>query len=427
MPFLIGPMHKRLRSLKYLTEESSVLELNPKIVSIPLSTGSFQGEAKVAIGDKVKLGQMIGLADSRFYVPIFASCSGKVIGIEKKMSARLKPCDHVVIENDFMDEPEYLEKTIDLNSSKEEIIDFMRIIGLLGQGGAGFPSYIKYNTDKCETLLINAVECEPYLTADIRNIETNSDDFYLGVKLMFKASGAKKCMIGIKEYHVNTIELLNSLFSNDDDISICPVRDAYPYGWERTLVNELLKKRYDKLPIEVGAIVSNCTSAITLAQASLSRLPMYQRFVTISGENIRHPHDVYCRIGVSIKELIDACGGVKYSPANILMGGPMMGTCVTKDEVCINTISNGVTIYKHETIKAMACLRCGQCVEHCPSSLQPCSINEAFKINDVKRLEALHVLDCIECGMCTYICPSKIEVTENIRRAKRFYNLRRTK
>ena len=427
MPFLIGPMCKKLRSLKYLTEENSVLTLNPEIVSIPLCTGSFEGEAKVNVGDKVKLGQMIGLANARFYVPFYASCSGEVIAIEKKMSARLKPCNHIVIKNDFKDEKEYLEKTIDLNSSKEEIIEFMKTIGLLGQGGAGFPAYIKYNTDKCETLLINAVECEPYLTADIRNIETNPEDFYLGVKLMFKASGAKKCKIGIKEYHVETIELLRGLFNNEEDIDICPVKDAYPYGWERTLVNTLLGKRYDKLPIEVGAIVSNCTSAITLAMASKEKLPMYQRFVTISGENIKHPHDVFCRIGTSIKELIEACGGVKISPANILMGGPMMGTCVTKDEVCINTISNGVTIYKHEEIKAMSCLRCGQCVEHCPSSLQPCSINEAFKINDVKRLEALHVLDCIECGMCTYICPSKIEVTENIRRAKRFYNLRRAK
>ena len=427
MPFLIGPMCKKLRSLKYLTEDNSVLNVNPKIVSIPLSVGSVEGEPLVNVGDKVKIGQMIALASARFYVPFYASCSGEVIGIEKKMSARLKPCNHIVIKNDFKDEKEYLEKTIDLNSSREEIIEFMKNIGLLGQGGAGFPAYIKYNTDKCKVLLINAVECEPYLTADIRNINANLDDFYLGVKLLLKASNAEKCKIGIKEYHKHTIELLNNLFRNEENIEVCPVRDAYPYGWERTLVNALLNKRYDKLPIEVEAIVSNCTSAITLAKASSERLPMYQRYVTVSGENINDPHDIFCRIGTSIKELIEMCGGVKVSPANILMGGPMMGTCVTKDEVCINTISNGVTIYKNEEIKPMSCLRCGQCVEHCPSSLQPCSINEAFKINDVKRLEALHVLDCIECGMCTYICPSKIEVTENIRRAKRFYNLRRAK
>ena len=427
MPFLIGPMCKKLRSLKYLTEDNSVLCINPKIVSIPLSVGSVEGEPLVNVGDEVKIGQMIALASTRFYVPFFASCSGKVIGIEKKMSARLKPCNHIVIENDFKDEKEYLEKTIDLNSSREEIIEFMKNIALLGQGGAGFPAYIKYNTDKCKFLLINAVECEPYLTADIRNINANSEDFYLGVKLMFKASNAEKCKIGIKEYHKHTIELLNNLFKNEENIEVCPVKDAYPYGWERTLVNALLNKHYDKLPIEVGAIVSNCTSAITLAKTSRERLPMYERFVTVSGENIKNPHDVFCRIGTSIKELIEMCGGVRVSPANILMGGPMMGTCVTKDEVCINTISNGVTIYKNEEIKPISCLRCGQCVEHCPSSLQPCSINEAFKINDVKRLEALHVLDCIECGMCTYICPSKIEVTENIRRAKRFYNLRRAK
>lgn len=427
MPFLIGPMCKKLRSEKYLTEQSAALNLDSDILAIPLTCGSFTGKRLVEVGDKVKRGQMIGLLDERFYVPFYSSCSGEVIGIETRMSARLKPCEHVVIKNDHKDESVYLDNLISLDSSKEEIIDFMKRIGLCGQGGAGFPAYIKYNTDKCETLIINAVECEPYLTADIRNIETHMGDFKLGVKLMFKASGAKKCKIGIKEYHTDLIIKLKDLFKDEENIEVCEVRDVYPMGWERTLTYELLHKRYEKLPIEAGAIVSNATSAITLAMAIEEKLPMYQRYVTVSGENLNSPHDVLCRIGTSVKELIDVCGGVKSSPANILMGGPMMGTCITKDEVCISTISNGLTVYKHEESKPMSCLRCGSCVEHCPSSLQPCSINEAFKINDVDRLEALHVLDCIECGMCTYICPSKIEVTENVRRAKRFYNLRRKK
>lgn len=427
MPFLIGPMSKKLRSEKHLTSEAEVLTYDAEVIALPLTTGAQEGKALVQVGDHVKIGQMIGLRDDRFYVPFYSPVSGEVIGFEKRMSARLKPCDHVLIKNDFKDEKQYLENVIDENSSREEIINFMKTIGLLGQGGAGFPTYIKYNTDKCECLIINAVECEPYLTADAYNIEENFDDFVAGVKLMFKASQAKVCKIGIKKYHKELIEKLGKAFLETPDIRICPVRDVYPMGWERTLVFELLDKRYGMLPIEAGAIVSNATSAITLAQAMRTKLPMYKRVITVSGENLKEPHNIVCRLGTSVHDLIELCGGVKESPANILMGGPMMGTCITKDEVCINTITNGITIYKHEEIKPMACLRCGRCVEHCPSSLEPVSINEAFKINDVNRLEKLHVLDCVECGMCTYICPSKIEVTEGIRRAKRFYNLRRKK
>ncbi|MDO4501406.1 MAG: RnfABCDGE type electron transport complex subunit C [Erysipelotrichaceae bacterium] len=427
MPFLIGPMSKKIRSEKHLTEHSEVLYHNPEIIALPLTTGAQEGKPLVQVGDHVKLGQMVGLRDDRFYVPFFSPVSGEVIGFEKRMSARLKPCDHVIIKNDFKDEPEYLENVIDENASKEEIIDFMKRIGLLGQGGAGFPAYIKYNTDKCECLIINAVECEPYLTADMLNIETHYDEFLLGVRMMFKASGAKECKIGIKKYHTEMIKKLNELFKDDEKINVCPVRDVYPMGWERTLVFELMKKRYGMLPIEAGAIVSNATSAITLAEAMMTKLPMHKRIVTVSGEQLNEPHNIICPLGTSIHDLLELCGGCKCENVNILMGGPMMGTCVTKDEVCINTITNGVTIYKHKEIEAMPCLRCGRCVEHCPSSLEPVSIKEAFKINDVDRLEHLHVMDCVECGMCTYICPSKIEVTEEVRRAKRFYGLRRKK
>lgn len=196
-------------------------------------------------------------------------------------------------------------------------------------------------------------------------------------------------------------------------------------GWERTLTYEVLKKRYDKLPIEAGAIVSNATSAITLGSTALSGRYCYERIVTVSGDNINNPHNVICRIGTPISKLIEACGGVKEDRAIIIMGGPMMGTCVTKDIVTITPISNAVNIFKEQHFKEYACLRCGRCVEHCPSSLMPVSIIEAYKFNDIAELEKLHVSDCVECGMCTFICPSKIEVTESIRRAKKLLAARK--
>ncbi len=424
MAFLIGPMQKRIRGHKEATETNEILKIHCDEVAISLAIGSHTALPCVNVGDKVKIGDLIGKRDDRFYVPVFSSVSGEVVAIEKRMSAGLRPADHVIIKNDHADRKKEFS-SISLESSKEEIINYMKEIGLIGQGGAGFPSYLKYSTDKCETLIINAIECEPYITADVRNIEENMEYFKDGVKLLLKASNAKKCLIGMKFIHANLITKLNELFKDEENIEVVACKDVYPMGWERTLVYTLLHKRYDKLPIEAGAIVSNATTAITLAKTSEKKCYQYERIVTVSGDNIAKPHNVICRIGTEIKDLIKACGGPKNDPAVIVMGGPMMGTCVTKDTVTITPISNAVNVFEPKEYQEYPCLRCGRCVEHCPSSLEPVTITEAYRFNDVDRLSTLHVNDCVECGMCTYICPSKIEVTEMIRRAKKVMALRK--
>ena len=423
MPYLVGPMQHHIQGHKELTETNEIVKTHCDEVAIPLTVGSHVCKPMVQIGDHVKIGQIIGLRDDKFYVPVFSSVSGDVLAIEKRMSARLLPADHVIIKNDHRDDKELFSE-INLDSKREDIVDFMKEIGLLGQGGAGFPSYLKYATDKCETLIINAVECEPYITADVRYIEENLEDFKDGVKVLFKASAAKNCVIGIKVTHKVLIEKLKELFKNEENIEVRALKDVYPMGWERTLTFAVLGKRYDKLPIEVGAIVSNATTAITLAKSIKTRTYVYERLVTVSGDNIKKPQNVICRIGTPISKLFDICGGIINGPAIILMGGPMMGVSVTKDEVAITPINNAVLAFEDKTIKSYPCLRCGRCVEHCPSSLEPVSIVEAYKFTDIDKLSLLHVNDCVECGMCTYICPSKIDVTENIRRAKKLYAVR---
>lgn len=426
MPYLIGPMQHHIEGHKELTETGEIDKIHCKEVAIALSIGSHTCKPVVNVGDHVKIGQLIGLRDDHFYVPVFSSVSGKVVAIEKRMSARLLPCEHIVIENDHADEKELFSE-ISLDSKREDIINFMKEIGLLGQGGAGFPAYLKYQTDKCETLIINAVECEPYITADIKNIETNLEDFKDGVKVLFKTSMAKKCIIGVKKTHKELIDKLNELFKDEDNIEIKSLKDVYPMGWERTLTYEVLGKRYNKLPIEVGAIVTNATSAITLAKTIKKRTYVYERIVTVAGDNVNKPKNVICRYGTPISKLFETCGGIINGPSIVLMGGPMMGVAVTKDEVTITPINNAVLAFADKETKSYPCLRCGRCVEHCPSSLEPVSIVEAFKYTDIDRLEKLHVTDCVECGMCTYICPSKIEVTENIRRAKKLYAIKKKK
>ena len=426
MTFLIGPMQHYIEGRKEYTENKDILKVDCDEVAISLTIGSHVATPVVNVGDHVKIGQLIAKRDDRFYVPVFSSVSGEVVGIEKRMSARLAPSEHIIIKNDHNDE-KISFKDINFDSSKEEVIEYMKEIGLLGQGGAGFPTYLKYQTDKCETLLINAVECEPYITADICNIEHNLEDFKDGVKLLFRISGAKKCYVGIKESHASTISKLNELFKGVEGIEVKVLKDVYPMGWERTLTYTILNKRYDKLPIEVGAIVTNATTAITLAKTIKTKTYVYERIVTVAGRHLRDSRNVLCRIGTPIRELFNACGGIEVSPAIIIMGGPMMGTSVTKDEVTITPINNAVLVFDYFEHESWACLRCGRCVEHCPSSLEPVSISEAYQHTDIDRLAHLHVTDCIECGMCTYICPSKIEVTENVRRAKKLFALRNKK
>ncbi len=426
MSFLIGPMQKHLNGHKELTAHSEVLRVAPQDkVYIPLAMGNSKIEVLVKENDLVKVGTLVAARNDHFYVPIFASVSGKVLGVEKRMGQNLRPTEHLVIESDGKYEKAENLSTLSSDASGEEIIAFMKEKGLVGCGGAGFPTYVKYQTDKCETLIINAVECEPYITADAQTIETHLEDLRRGVLAMFKASGAKTCLVGIKETKKELIPELIEVFKNDTDVKVVPVKDVYPMGWERTLVYALIHKRYDKLPIEVGCIVSNATTAIMLGIAMETGMPIVEKCVTVSGDAIKEPHNVLCPVGTPFSALIEACGGYTKDNINLVAGGPMMGSAVTKDEVVVGLACNAVTVLESKPVQEVSCLRCGKCVDHCPGGLQPVSINNAFKANDTERLEKLRPEDCIECGMCTYICPSKIEVTEGIRRAKRAMALKR--
>ena len=425
MSFLIGPMQKHLNGHKELTAHNEILTVKPQEkVYIPLLMGNAKIEVLVKENDEVKVGDIIAQRNDHFYVPVYSSVSGKVLGVQKRMGSNLRPTDHVVIENDGKFTKADNLSTLTLDASVEEIVAFIKEKGLVGCGGAGFPAYVKYQTDKCETLIINAVECEPFITADARMIETHKDEFKLGVQAAFKASRAKKCLIGIKESKKELIPQLIELFKDCEGITVSPVKDVYPMGWERTLLYTLIGKRYDRLPIEVGCIVSNATTAIMLGRAMLTGLPITEKMVTVSGDAIKEPHNVIAPIGTPFSEMIAMCGGITKETVSLIAGGPMMGGALTKDEVCVGAATNAITVVEYKEIKEVNCLRCGQCVEHCPSGLQPVNINNALKANNVERLEKLRPLDCIECGMCTYICPSKIEVTEGVRRAKRMMMLR---
>ena len=418
MSFLIGQMNKHIEGHKDLTAHNEILTVDPDVVAISLFQGGVAITPLVKEGDKVKIGDVLGVRNDKFYVPIFSSVSGTVKAIEKKQTTSLKPADHVVIENDHKDEKAEA-KLLAEDASKDEIINYMKEIGLLGQGGAGFPTYFKYDTDKCETLIVNAVECEPYITSDARNIEGNLDYLKQGIKFAIKASGSDKTYVALKEYKKETIAKLKETLKDIPNLEVVGVKDVYPAGWERMLVRNILKKEYKTLPIEVGTIVSNISTLIELAKSAKTGYPVYKKIVTVSGDAIEKDANVICPVGTSFHDLVLTCGGYEHEEVVLLVGGPMMGTSLTKDEVTVTSVTGAVTVLKYVEYEAIKCLRCGTCAEHCPAGLQPVNIVTAFKAKDKERLEKLQVRDCVECGLCSYVCPSKIDVTENIRRAKK--------
>lgn len=420
MSFLLSNMCRHIDGRKELTEGKPIVTIADDKISeicIPLQIGANVGTPLVKEGDRVLKGQLIAEATARFYVPFFSSVSGTVKGTKKMMGAQLRPIDYLVIENDFKNEESATLKIDYEKATKEELVDFMKKMGLLGQGGAGFPAYIKYGAKDVD-LVINLAECEPYITTDVMCVEEELDMFKFGVEMAMKAAAAKSAHIGIKKTHKELIEKLEAAFKGTN-IYVHAMRDVYPMGFERTLIKEMMHRTYDILPSECGCVVSNAQSLLSFGKTLKTGMPITERVITVSGEGVNNPMNIKCPVGTSVKALLETAGGVKLDECLLLMGGPMMGSSVTKDEICISRINGAVTVLPLPTEKAIGCLRCGKCVETCPMGLQPCLIAKAGKAKDQDALKALETKRCVECGACAYVCPSKINVTDNIRMAKR--------
>ncbi len=428
MSLLTGPMKHHLNGHKGLTKEKPVLKtIDPDVVWIPLVNGNAPCKPCVNVGDEVKVGTKIAERNDHFYLPLFSPVSGTVTGIEKFMTSGLTPADHLRIQNDHKHtevrafEPFDYEK-----ASWEELLEFVKNAGMLGLGGAGFPTYVKYlKPENVSLFIVNAVECEPYLTADYKNIEENMDLLRTGTLALFKLSKAEKGCVAIKEDKKHQIAELQKAFAGTP-IEIRTVPDMYPMGWERTLVYQLTKKRYDKLPIEAGCILNNASTAIALGNAIDNGHPITHKYVTVSGDAVKNPQNVLVPVGTKAHEIIDACGGYTEGTEEVLMiaGGPMMGRTIPNDQFVIAPPNNGLTVLINKEPEEVKCLRCGRCTETCPSGLQPIRIAMTAAIFDEEELMKLSVLDCVECGMCTYVCRSKLNVTELVRRGKNFVRTR---
>lgn len=431
MSLFTGPMHYHLNGHKDLTiHEEVTLRMDPDTVWFPLYNGVAPCTPLVKVGDEVKVGMKIAERNDHFYLPLYSPVSGTVTAIEKFMNSGMAQAEHIRIQNDHKGtEVKAFEPMDYTKATREELLDFVKESGTLGMGGAGFPTYVKYANPKgIELLAINDVECEPYLTADYRNVEDNMELLKTGVLALFKLSTAPKACIAIKEDKKEQIAKLKETFAGTE-VEIAEVPNIYPMGWERTLVYQLTGKRYDRLPAEAGVIVSNASTAIALGNALVNGKPITHRYITVSGDALNHPQNVIVPIGTRAGEVIDAIGGYKSGTEDVLLipGGPMMGKTIPNDKWVISAQNNGITALVNKKEDASRCLRCGRCTEVCPSGLQPVQIAGAGKVRDDVTLDKLRVMDCIECGLCSYICPSKVDVTENVRRAKNVVRMKQAK
>lgn len=435
MSLFLGPMCKHIPGKKDLTDHSDVKILMPaKSVFIPLFAGNnSQVEILVNEGDHVNIGTRLANTKSAFEVPLYSSVSGIYKGVVKKPHNSLKPQQHMQIDLDEEQVAQQAFAPMDWeNANHDEMVEFTKNTGIIGQGGAGFPTYVKYmKPDGINTLVINAVECEPYITADYKSIMDTVESFVHGVRILKKMAGAEKALIAVKKSHPDLIDYVNKEISRENcqGIETAAVPDVYPMGGERTLIRTLLKREYDRLPSECGVIVNNANTAILIANAFEKGEALSKKYVTFSGEALKYPTNVLVPVGMQVSEILDQIGGFAdgLDSVKLIAGGPMMGKAMVSDQLVIDRAMNAITVLKNENLPDMTCMRCGNCTSHCPIGLQPVRIANAVKANDTAEMEKRGALLCIECGMCTYVCPSHIQVTENVRKAKRTLMMQRKK
>lgn len=397
---------------------------NPEKVYVPLVEQGNVAVCLVKTGEKVRVGQVIAEKGGRFPIPIHSPISGEVISINQKMwhsSGRM--VETIAIKNDFQETKVDSIKSRDTDSlTREEIIEIVKNCGVVGLGGSGFPTYVKYlTTSPIDVVIINAAECEPYITADYMLMKTRTDDLIDGIKFIMRATDSPRAVIAIKKTKPEIIEILNNHLTEEDNISIFLLPDVYPAGWEKYIVHRVMNKTYASLPSEAGAVVNNVGTAIAVNNAVKYNMPLIEKVVTLTGEGLNNPQNLYVKIGTEIRELLPQIDGYNgdIDQAYLIAGGPMTGKAIVFDTLVINRCLSSV-IVREKDIRAInpECMGCGKCCDICPVNLSPILIKNALEDKDINLLEEFKANKCMECGLCSYICPSRIELTDAVVKAK---------
>ena len=396
----------------------------PEILVIPLSQhAGAPANPIVAVGDEVKVGQKIGEAGGFISGNIHSSVSGTVIAIEPRRHPTNGEVLSVVIKSDGKDTPaESVKPAKALEElTPEEIVEIVQENGIVGMGGAGFPTSVKLKPAKpVDTILLNGCECEPYLTADHRVLLEYPDDVIYGLKAVLKAVGAEKGIIAIEDNKPDAIELLTEKTAGDENIEVVTVRTKYPQGAEKMLIKRVMNRKVPSggLPADVGVVVSNVSTVKAISDAIQTGMPLVERVVTITGEKIKNPGNFIVKIGTSVKELIDYCGGFTDDDVLIKAGGPMMGFVQGDLDIPIIKGSNGIIAIKTDETVEQPCIKCGRCADVCPMELSPLYFSKFADGENWMGMKEYNVMDCIECRCCEYICSSKIPLVTKIKAGK---------
>jgi Na+-translocating ferredoxin:NAD+ oxidoreductase subunit C len=422
----IGGIH--VPHYKSFTEHKAIKEASlPGEIIVPLlqHTGA-PNKPLVKVGDKVKAGQKIGATDQFVSAPVHASLSGTVTAIEPRPFVTGQMIESIVIAVDKnQDELELANNDLD-KVTKEEIINAVKEAGIVGMGGAAFPTAVKLSPPpdkKVDAVIINGCECEPYLTCDHRLMLEKPAELLQGIKLLMKMLSVDQAFLCIEDNKDDAIEAVRQ--ENDDpNIVLLRMPTKYPQGSEKHLVKAALDREIPSggLPFDVGALIQNVGTCVAIYEAAKFGKPLIERIVAVTGQNIRDPQNLLVKIGTPLSHLIEECGGIVAEPAKVVVGGPMTGRAQESLDVPVVKGTTGVVVLPPdmalEDMDYSDCVRCCKCVEHCPMLIYPNQISIYCEAGMIREAADWNTMDCIECGICAYVCPSKRPITQLVQRTK---------
>ena len=388
-------------------------------------------------GDQVFVGQRIGEAGGFVSAHVISSVSGTVKGIEKRLVANGAMVDSIIVENDreYKAIPGFGEDRDVSSLSKQDILDIVKEAGIVGLGGAGFPTHVKLapkEPGKIDYVIVNGAECEPYLTSDYRILMEEPETVVEGLKVMLRLFDNAKGIIGIENNKPEAIRKMEALVKDEPGIEVRTLLTKYPQGGERTLIYATTGRKINSsmLPADVGCIVDNVDTVAAIYRAVCKQTPLIRKIITVTGDAIANPKNFSVRLGTSYQELIEAAGGFKTEPEKVISGGPMMGQALFDLSIPVSKTSSALTCLTKDQVAELeptACIRCGRCVSVCPGRVVPQKIMKAAERHDLDAFVKLNGMECCECGCCAYICPARRPLTQAFKEMRKAVAMSRKK